>query len=195
MVRWIIKGLANIIFHIIYRFDVKGIENIPKEGRVILCSNHIHFADSVAIVIHIKRMLYIMVKAELMKNKLGNWFFDKLGCFSVDRGKGDTKAIENAEEHLRNGDMLMIFPEGTRNGMVKGVKMKKGAAMIALQTQTPIIPIGVEGTFKLFSKIKIRVGKPMDLSKYFNMEETGAREWIEVTNLMRDEIVKLRDGE
>ena len=91
--------------------------------------------------------------------------------------------------------MLMIFPEGTRNGMAKGIKMKKGAAMIALQTKTPIIPIGIKGTFKLFCKIKIRIGKPMDLSKYFFIEETGAREWIEVTNLMKDEIIRLRDGE
>lgn len=195
MVRWLVKGLANVIFHIIYRFDVKGIENIPKEGKVILCSNHIHAVDSVAIVIHIKRMLYIMVKAELMKSKMGNWFFNKLGCFAVDRGKGDTKAIETAEEHLKNGDMLMIFPEGTRNGMAKGLKMKKGAAMIALQNQTPIVPMGVEGTFKLFSKIKIRIGKQMDLTKYFDMEQTGPREWIEVTNLMKEEIIKLRDGE
>ena len=195
MLRWFIKGLANFIIHIIYRIDIKGIENIPKEGKVILCSNHIHMLDSVAIVVHIKRMLYIMVKAELMKNKFGNWFFDRLGCFAVDRGKGDTKAIENAEEHLRKGDMLMIFPEGTRNGMAKGLKMKKGAAMLALQNKTPILPIGVEGTFKLFSKIKIRIGTQMDLSKYFDMEQTGAREWIEVTNLMKDEIIKLRDGE
>ena len=195
MVRWLFKGLCNIVFHIIYRMDVKGIENIPKEGAVILCANHIHLVDSIALVIHIKRMLYIMVKAELMKSKIGNWFFDSLGCFAVDRGKSDTKAIAEAENHLRNGDMLMIFPEGTRNGMAKGLKMKKGAAMIALQTKTPILPIGIEGTFKPFSKIKIRFGKPMDLSKYFAMEQTGAREWIEVTNLMKDEIIKLRDGE
>lgn len=195
MIRWIFKGLSNILFHIVYRFDVKGIENIPKEGAAILCSNHIHLVDSIAEVIHIKRMLYIMVKAELMKSKIGNWFFDKLGCFAVDRGKGDVKAITEAENHLKNGDMLLIFPEGTRNGMAKGLKMKKGAAMIALQTKTPIIPIGIEGSFKLFSKVKIRVGKPMDLSKYFATEETGAREMIEVTNLMKDEIIKLRDGE
>ena len=195
IVRTLFRGSCKILFHLIYRFDVKGFENIPKEGAVILCSNHIHFLDSIAEVIFIKRLYYIMVKAELMQSKLGNWFFRNLACFAVDRGKGDMKAIEIAEDHLRNGDMLMIFPEGTRNGMEKGIKMKKGAAMIALQTKTPIIPIGISGTFKFMSKIKIRVGKPMDLSKYFEMEQTGAREWIEVTNLMKDEIIKLRDGE
>ncbi len=195
MVRKIVKGFANIMCHIIYRFDVKGLENIPKEGSAILCANHIHLLDSVTIVIHIKRMMYIMVKKELMKSKIGYWFFDRLGCFAVDRGKGDVKAIEDAEGHVNDGDLLMIFPEGSRNGMAKGVKMKKGAAMIALQTKTPIIPIGISGSFKPFTKIKIRFGKPMDLKEYFEMEKTGPREWITVTKKMEEEIISLRDGE
>ena len=195
MVRKIVKGFANIMCHIIYRFDVKGLENIPKEGAAIICANHIHLLDSVTIVIHIKRMIYIMVKKELMKSKIGYWFFDKLGCFAVDRGKGDVKAIEDAEGHVKDCDLLMIFPEGSRNGMAKGIKMKKGAAMVALQTKTPIIPVGITGSFKPFSKIKIRVGEPMDLTEYFEMEKTGPREWITVTNKMQEKIISLRDGE
>lgn len=195
MVRKLVKGFANIMCHIIYRFDVKGLENLPKEGAAIVCANHIHLLDSVTIVIHIKRMIYIMVKKELMESKIGNWFFNKLGCFAVDRGKGDVKAIEDAEGHVKNGDLLMIFPEGSRNGMAKGIKMKKGAAMIALQTKTPIIPVGISGSFIPFTKIKIRFGKPLDLSTYFEMEKTGPREWITVTNKMQEEIISLRDGE
>lgn len=195
MVRKLVKGFANIMCHIIYRFDVKGLENLPKEGATIVCANHIHLLDSVTIVIHIKRMIYIMVKKELMESKIGNWFFNKLGCFAVDRGKGDVKAIEDAEGHVKNGDLLMIFPEGSRNGMAKGIKMKKGAAMIALQTKTPIIPVGISGSFIPFTKIKIRFGKPLDLSTYFEMEKTGPREWITVTNKMQEEIISLRDGE
>ena len=195
MVRKIVKGFANIMCHIIYRFDVKGLENIPKEGAAIICANHIHLLDSVTIVIHIKRMIYIMVKKELMKSKIGYWCFDKLGCFAVDRGKGDVKAIEDAEGHVKDGDLLMIFPEGKRNGMAKGIKMKKGAAMVALQTKTPIIPVGISGSFKLFTKVKIRIGKPMDLTEYFAMEKTGPREWITVTKKMEEEIISLRDGE
>lgn len=195
MVRKLVKGFANIMCHIIYRFDVKGLENLPKEGAAVICPNHIHLLDSVTITIHIKRMMYIMVKKELMKSKLGYWFFDKLGCFAVDRGKGDVKAIEDAQEHVNNGDLLMIFPEGSRNGMEKGIKMKKGAAMIALQTKTPIIPVGISGSFVPFTKIKIRFGKPMNLTQYFEMEKVGPREWITVTNKLQEEIISLRDGE
>lgn len=194
MFRTIIKGTANALCHLIYRYDVEGYENLPKEGSAVLCANHIHMLDSVSIVIHIKRMIYIMVKKELMTNKIGNWFFSKLGCFAVDRGKGDMKAIESAENHLKDGDLLLIFPEGKRNGMAKGEKMKKGAAMIALEAKAPIIPIGIQGSFKPFTKIKIRVGKPMDMTEYFSKEEVGARDYITLTNKMKDEIVALRDG-
>lgn len=195
MVRSFVKGFANVLCHIIYRYDVEGLENLPKDGPAVICANHLHPLDSVSLVIHIRRMIYIMVKAELMKSRTGSWFFNKLGCFGVDRGKGDVQAIASAEGHLKDDDLLLIFPEGTRNGMAKGVKMKKGAAMIALQAKAPIIPVGIQGTFRPFSKIKIRIGKPMDLSQYFVMEETGAREWITVTNMIKDEIIKLRDGE
>lgn len=194
MVRTIIKGTANVLCHLIYRYDVEGYENLPKEGSAVLCANHIHMLDSVSIVIHIKRMIYIMVKKELMTSKIGNWFFNKLGCFAVDRGKGDMKAIESAENHLKDGDLLLIFPEGKRNGMAKGERMKKGAAMIALEAKAPIIPIGIQGSFKPFTKIKIRVGKPMDMTEYFSKEEVGARDYITLTNKMKDEIVALRDG-
>lgn len=195
MFRTIIKGTANVLCHLIYRYDVEGYENLPKEGSAVLCANHIHMLDSVSIVIHIKRMIYIMVKKELMTSKMGNWFFNKLGCFAVDRGKGDMKAIESAENHLKDGDLLLIFPEGKRNGMAKGEKMKKGAAMIALEAKAPIIPIGIQGSFKPFTKIKIRVGKPMDMTEYFSKEEVGARDYITLTNKMKDEIIALRDGE
>lgn len=194
MFRAFIKGTANVLCHLIYRYDVEGYENLPKEGSAVLCANHIHMLDSVSIVIHIKRMIYIMVKKELMSNKIGNWFFNKLGCFAVDRGKGDMKAIESAENHLKDGDLLLIFPEGKRNGMAKGEKMKKGAAMIAIQAKAPIIPIGIEGSFKPFTKVKIRVGKPMNMTEYFAKEEVNARDFITLTNKMKDEIIALRDG-
>lgn len=195
IVRGFVKGSANILCHLFFRYDVRGMENLPKEGSAIICANHIHFLDSISLVIHIKRMIYVMVKAELMKSKFGHWFFDKLGGFPVERGKGDTGAIDTAVNYVNNGELLLIFPEGTRNGMAKGVKMKKGAALIALQTKTPIIPIGISGSFKPFTKVKINIGKPMDLTEYFNMEEVGAREWIKVTNKMQEEIVRLRDEE
>ena len=185
------KGL----FHIIYRFDVKGLENIPEEGKAILCPNHINMFDAIWLVIYLKRMIYIMVKKELMSNKFGIWFWTKIGCFSVDRGKADVQALEIAEGHLNDGDLLLIFPEGTRNGLAKGKKLKKGATMIAVASKSPIIPIGIKGSLRPFSKVKIRIGKPMDLSEYFSKEEITPRDYIAITNQLQEKIIRLRDGE
>ena len=192
--RWFLKVLCNALFHVFYKFDVEGLENIPEDGKAILCPNHIHLIDSIALVIHLKRMIYIMVKKELMNNKVSSWFWNKIGCFPVDRGKADTNALEIAERHLDDGDLLLVFPEGTRNALPKGKKLKKGASMIAVATKSPIIPIGMQGTFKPFTKIKIRIGKPIDLTDYFNKEEIAPRDYIEITNKMQEEILGLRDG-
>ena len=195
IIRWSFKGILNILFHVFYRFDIKGLENIPKEGKAIICPNHIHLFDSVAIVIYIKRMIYIMVKKELMGNRLSYWFWDKIGCFPVERGSADNRALETANNHLQDGDLLLLFPEGTRNALEKGKKMKKGASIIAMQNKSPIIPVGIAGTFIPFSKIKIRIGKPLNLDEYYNKEELTPRDHIEITNILQSEIIKLRDGE
>lgn len=193
MFRTIMKGIFSGLFHILYRFEIEGMENIPQEGNAIICPNHIHMFDSISLVIKIKRMMYIMVKKELMSNWFGKWFFGHLGCFPVDRGTGDMKALETAEQHLKDGELLLLFPEGTRNSLPKGKKLKKGASIIAAQTHSPIIPIGMVGSFRPFSKVIIRIGKPMDLSEYYQKEELVAKDYIEMTNRLQEEIVRLRD--
>ena len=77
--------------------------------------------------------------------------------------------------------------------MEKGVKFKKGAAYIALQNKVPIIPIGIVGKFKPFTKIKINIGKPMDISEYIKGEKVDPRKVVTLTSKIQEEVVKLRD--
>lgn len=196
--RAIVKGFANICFHILYRVDLKGIENIPEEGGAILCSNHIHALDSVLYVTRIKRMVYAMGKEELFNTGFKNWFMYSMGVFPVKRDSvASEEAINVAVEHLKEGDLLAIFPEGTRNGLEKGVKPKKGVALIALRAKVPVIPMAMEGSFKPFTKIKIRIGKPMDLSEYYPQEgeKINPRHLVTITNKVMDKVIELRDGE
>ena len=127
--RAIMKGAMAIYCAIVYRIKVEGLENLPKEGNTIICSNHVHLLDSVSLVIKFKtkRMIRIMAKEELFNTKLKAMLFYEAGAFPVKRGKGDTEAMELAKKYINEGEMLMIFPEGTRNGFDKGVKIKKGA--------------------------------------------------------------------
>ena len=192
--RSIMKGLFYGLFHIIYRFDIEGMENIPQEGGAIICPNHIHAFDSISIVLKVKRIMYIMVKKELMNNIITNWFFKKLCCFPVDRGRADTEALDIAEKHLNDGNLLLLFPEGSRNALPRGKKLKKGAAIISVQTKKPIIPVGITGSFIPFTKVRLRIGKPLDLSEYFEKEEVTPKDYIAITKRLQEEIIMLRDG-
>ena len=195
--RVIVKGFANICFRLLYRVDIKGIENIPKEGGAVLCSNHIHTFDYVLYVTRIKRMLYVMAKEELFNTKFKNWFMRAVGVFPVKRDTASEEAINVAVEHLNDGDLLAIFPEGTRNGLAKGVKPKKGVALIALRAKVPIVPMAMLGSFKPFTKIKIRIGESMDFSEYYPKEgeRVNPRHLVTITNTVMDKVIELRDGE
>lgn len=195
--RAIMIGIMKAYCAIVYRIKFEGMENLPKEGNTIICSNHVHLLDSISLVVNFKtkRMIRVMAKEELFNTKFKNMIFREAGAFPVKRGKGDVEALEVAKNYINDGSMLLMFPEGTRNGLEKGVKMKKGAAVLALSTNSVIVPVGIKGDYKPFTKIRVRIGEPMRLDGYKVGEELEPREIIEVTNKIKDEIIKLRDEE
>ena len=91
---------------------------------------------------------------------------------------------------LKNGEVLGVFPEGTRKGMEKNLKAKSGAAFFSLRTGTPVVPIGIQGSFKPFTKVKLVFGEPLDFSEYYGKEKD--KEALEkVTNTIMDNIIML----
>lgn len=197
-VRSIMVWTMRIYCSLVYRIKIEGMENLPKEGNTVICSNHVHMLDSISLVVKFKtkRMIRVMAKEELFNTKFKAWAFRTAGAFPVKRGKGDMEALENAKNYINEGDMLLIFPEGTRNGLDKGVKMKKGAALIALSTNSAVVPVGIKGNYKPFTKVRVRIGKPITLEEYSTGEkEINPREVVDLTNRIKDEIIALRDGE
>ena len=192
IIRAIMIWIMRIYCGIVYRIKIEGMENLPKEGNTIICSNHVHMLDSISLVVRFKtkRMIRVMAKEELFSNKIAAWAFRKAGAFPIKRGKGDTEALEIAKKYINDGSMLLMFPEGTRNGLEKGMKIKKGAAILALSTNSVIVPIGIKGNYKPFTKIRIRIGKPITLEKYtVNAEELNPRDIVDLTNQLKDEII------
>ena len=175
-----------------------GLENIPKEGGYVLSSNHIHWQDPILYVSEVKRMMYAIAKEELFSTPFKAWIMRRLGLIEVKRdGTGFNKeAIQEAVNLVKNGDLLIIYPEGTRFGLKKGIKPKKGAAFIALDARVPLIPMAVVGSFKPFTKIKYIIDKPMDISEYYPKEgeQVNPRNVIKVTNMLMDRIIELRDS-
>lgn len=189
----IIKGICFVIAKIIYRTEVEGIENIPEGEGVIICGNHIHGLDApLLLALYPKKTICFMAKEELFKNKFLKFLGGLYNVFPVAREKNDTEAVRKALKVIKEKKVLGIYPEGTRNGLAKGEKPKHGAVNIAIRTGAKIVPFGVTGTFKLFSKVKYRFGEPIDLSGY--KENAHDKEVVDIlTNELMAKIIELRD--
>ena len=190
MLRIIIKGILHGLLRIVYRIKITGKENIPQEGACIMAANHIHALDPAVIELTNKRAVRYMAKEELYKNPVLKWLAKIFGIFPVKRNGKDIEAIKTSLRVLKSGEVLGIFPEGTRNGMAKGKKVKTGAVLIAMKANVPIIPVGISGTFKPFCKIRVNYGKPIEYSKY--KEEEQDKDLAEkLTDEMMEKIVDL----
>lgn len=190
--RVIIKFLFKVFAIILYRPKIIGKENLPKDTGALLCPNHIHNLDSAVIVAMFKRKVNVLAKEELFSNKFLCWIADLFGIYPVKRGKADMQAIKISLKLLKQEELLLMFPEGTRNGLEKGIKPKNGAVVISATSGKPIIPIGIKGSFKPFRKVIVRIGEPIDYSKY--KEEIKDKEKAnELTQELMEKIIKLRD--
>ena len=190
--RVFIKSIFWLISVFMYRIKIYGKENIPKEGAVLICPNHVHGLDSAVIIAHSKRKINVLAKAELFTGGIREWFADLFGIFPIKQDAADIDAIKTSLKILKNDEPLMIFPEGTRNGMAKGAPLKNGPIILAIKSGTPIIPVGIKGNFKFWSRIIIHIGKPISYGGY--KDKIKDKEFItNLTKELMDEVVRLRD--
>jgi 1-acyl-sn-glycerol-3-phosphate acyltransferase len=165
--RRILASSLNFIFSGIGIINVKGLENLSTTGPVILAANHLTNFDVFPMQFAINRPIYYMGKAELFQNPLSDALLRRLGSFPVYRGARDNWAILHSRRVLEAGQVLGIFPEGSRS-RGKGLRPgKSGAARLALETGAPVVPMGVDGTQRMFVKfprrttVRINLGKPI----------------------------------
>ncbi|MBV1818470.1 1-acyl-sn-glycerol-3-phosphate acyltransferase [Anaerosalibacter bizertensis] len=177
--------IGNVVFRIIFRFKVTGKHNIPKEGKVILCSNHISDLDPLILGLAIPRNIRFMAKKELFENKFLGGLVNALGAFPVDREAADLSAIRNSLNVLKNDEVLGIFPEGTRVTEENIENAKPGIALISIKAKAPVIPIYIESKYKVFSKIKINIGEPIYFNEYY-----GKKLKTEDYKILSQEIMK-----
>ena len=161
------KYIAKVIFKLIYRIEVNNKDNIPKEGRFLLCSNHISVFDPVVLSIILPREIAWMGKKELFEKKWMAKMFTNLGVFPVDRNETELSTIKHAIKLLENEEVLGVFPEGTRVKEMNLENAKPGVALIGIKTKSPILPVYIEGTYKAFSKIKVTFGDTFDFSETY----------------------------
>ena len=160
----VMKIIATILARILYRFNVTGMHHIPNEGAFLLCPNHIHGLDAVMLAVFSKRQLRFMAKKELFSPAVFGAFFRALGVFPVNRGGADMQAFRHSMNVLKSGQGLLIFAQGTR--MKEFENAKGGVALFALKSGAPIVPVGISGSYRIFSKLNIHVGQPIPMEKY-----------------------------
>ena len=164
----ICRAIATFFIKVFYRPKIKGLENLPKEGGFMLVSNHLSMIDCVVIVTLFKQKIYFMAKKEIFDKKLKEKFFRWCGGIPVDRENLDLKSIKECFKKLKDGEVLVVFPEGTRNKKqeVDLLPIKGGASLLAFKAGTKVVPIAMKNKFKIFRKNYLYIGEPYDYSEY-----------------------------
>lgn len=166
MLYTILRNILAVLYRIVFQLEIIGEENIPKEGGVILCSNHRSNNDAIFLAICQKRPITFMAKDSLFKIPVLGFALRKIAAFPVKRGSNDIGAIRTAVEVLKSGKMLCIFPEGTRNKTEEAlIEFKTGAVFVAYKAEANIVPCAISGKLRPFSKIRVEYGKPFTVEK------------------------------
>jgi 1-acyl-sn-glycerol-3-phosphate acyltransferase len=175
---------------------VNGKENVPRNGPLIVVSNHLSMVDPPLLSASIPRRIVFMSKEELFRS-WGRVFVRAFGAFPVHRGTLDREAIRQAMRVLNNGQVLGIFPEGGRNKSHALEKAELGAALIALRSGAPILPVGISGTENVKGprmifrqpRITVTIGQPFYLSE--NKERPTRERLVEATDVIMRRIAEV----
>lgn len=170
--------VVKFFVKLFWGLEVEGLENIPKESGAVVAANHTTWFDPVAIIIALDRPIHFMGKAELFKFPVLRWFLAKMHVFPVKRGLADRDAIREAQNLVSSGELLGIFPEGTRNKSEEDLlPLRGGAALISLKTGVPVIPVIITGVkpMRFRKPVKVTIGSSIDLGgpKRANKQEVA----------------------
>ena len=173
-IRWfyyIARFIVRVSLLISTRWQVKGRENVPPEGPLLIVANHMNLADPPLLSVSINRKTIFMAKEELFRHKFFSYFIRGFGAFPVRRNQADREALRQSLKVLADGFALVIFPESTRSAHGQLQPAFAGSALIALRSGATILPIGITGTEKIKGKtwllrrprITVNIGKPFHL--------------------------------
>ncbi len=178
MYTWIL-ALFRFVFTVFFGMKVEKVGRIPDTGPVIVIANHASTWDPPLAACASERPMHFMAKEELFHMPVFSFVLPRIRVFPVKRGTADRKAIKTALEVLYRGDILALFPEGTRSKDGVLADAEPGAAMFALRTKTPVVPVALVNSHRIlkkgdrFPRLTVRVGHPVDLSEFYDAKITG----------------------
>jgi 1-acyl-sn-glycerol-3-phosphate acyltransferase len=184
---WVLKVFVlGPLLRLLFRPWVEGLENVPDKGPAIIASNHLSFSDSIFMPLMVPRRVTFLAKADYftgrgLKGRLTAGFFKGVGQLPVDRsgGKASEAALRTGLRVLAKGELLGIYPEGTRSPDGRLYRGKTGVARMALEAGVPVIPVAMIDTEKIqppgrvipkLGRVGVRFGRPLDFSRYEGLE-------------------------
>ncbi len=201
MFYWVVKAVLAPILRLLFRPWAQGAQYVPRTGPAILASNHLSFSDHFFAPLPLPRKVVFLAKSEYftgrgIKGLFSKAFFSGVGQIPVDRSGGEAseRALATGLRVLASGQLLGIYPEGTRTPDGRLFRGKTGVARLALEARVPVIPCAMIGGFefqppgRITPRFKVRpgvkFGKPLDFSRYYGMESDGL-----VLRAVTDEII------
>ena len=161
LIRW---GIAFPLLSLVAHIRLKGRYNIPKHGPFLIAANHLAWTDIPLVPLLLPGKVVYMAKEEYFNSRIA-WLVRFMGSFPVKRGEGDRQALRTAEEQLKKGNVVVLFPEGTRSKTKTMAKGHAGLGMIALRSGVPVIPVAIWGSEKVLKefgpRVTISYGEPI----------------------------------
>lgn len=191
-----ILALAQSFALVFFRFRALGQHNIPVSGGAIIAANHQSYLDPGLLAIGLTRPIDFMARQELFEvNWFFRWLISSVNAFPVTQGKFDSSAIREAIKRLKQGQLLMVFPEGTRSFDGKIAGLKSGLYLLAQKSGVPIIPTVIDGAFEVWSRhhylpinlgeIRVKYGKPLKTQEFASPQALTQRLYQELTALQK----------
>ncbi len=194
------RFLAWLFVRVAFRLRVKGIDNIPREGGVLVAPNHVSYLDPILAGCCIRRRTFYMARESLFRAPLFAAVMRWSNAFPVRRGRPAPGSFKRALSVLRNGDVLVMFPEGTRSRTGKVQEGQRGFGMLALLAGVPVVPVYLAGAFEAMPRgtrrvrvvrVTVQYGEPIRLE----LKGTGkrGRRYAEATDRVMQGIRRLEE--
>ncbi len=191
MFRKIIVSIVGLYMRCWFKVDLVNYERFEKiKTGCILAPNHISAWETVMMPALSKKVMYMMAKEEIFKNKFFGWFLRQMKAFPIARKKNDLGAIKTCVKLLKDGKSICMFPEGTRS-KDGTMNFKTGVAMIAHSAKVPVVPVGIvaEDNFKFRSRVHIVYGEPIYFTDYYD-KKINKEDLINMTEKVKAGVIK-----
>jgi 1-acyl-sn-glycerol-3-phosphate acyltransferase len=189
----------NCMERLVFGFKVTGAEHIPRNGPVIIASNHISYGDPPVVGSAVPREVHFMAKEELFANRAFGWLIRRYNAIALKRAVGDLGAVRRAVDLLKQGRAVLMFPEGTRSLTGNLLKAKPGVGLIACAAGVPVVPAHVSGTnclWQVFLRragLKVAFGPPFTAAALPEAGTSGRDKYQALSDEVMRRIAELAD--